>query len=101
MYNGFLLHALFVQGQLFSVKIFDRLCIACQVIRVGAGNDFRGPSRQALPLIPLVSLLCTPFFLALTISKWLGGLNLTLWKFHRGGGSSIPYKKSREVERGF
>ena len=50
MYNAFWRLALFVRGQSFSVKTFDRSRNGCQVIREGAGNDFRGPSVQALPL---------------------------------------------------
>ena len=46
MYNAFWLHALFVRGQSFSVKAFDRSLNGCQVIRLGAENDFRGPSGQ-------------------------------------------------------
>ena len=55
MHIAFWRHALFVRGQLFSVKIFDR-SRGCQVIRLGAGDDFRGPSGQALPLSSHVSL---------------------------------------------
>ena len=55
MYNAFWRHALFVRGQSFSVKTFDRSRNGCQVIRLGAGNDFRGPSGQALPLPSRVS----------------------------------------------
>ena len=36
MYNAFWQHALFVRGQSFSVKTFDRSCNGCQVIRLGA-----------------------------------------------------------------
>ena len=50
MYNAFWRQALFVRGQSVSAKIFDRSRSGCQVIRLGAGNDFRGPSVQALPL---------------------------------------------------
>ena len=50
MYNAFWRLALFVRGQSFSVKTFNRSRNGCQVIREGAGNDFRGPSVQALPL---------------------------------------------------
>ena len=50
MYNAFWRHALFMGGQSFSVKTFDRSRNGCQVIRLGAGNDFRGPSGQPLPL---------------------------------------------------
>ena len=46
----FLRHALFVRGQSFSVKIFDRLRSGCHLISLGAGDDFRGPSGKALPL---------------------------------------------------
>ena len=55
MYNAFWRLALFVRGQSFSVKTFDRSRNGCQVIREGAGNDFRGPSVQALPLPSRVS----------------------------------------------
>ena len=46
MYNAFWWHALFVRGQSFSVKIFDRSRSGCQhsVIRLGTGDDPRGPS---------------------------------------------------------
>ena len=50
MYHAFWRHAFFVRGQSFSVKIFDRSRSGCQVIRLGAGDDFGGPSGQALPL---------------------------------------------------
>ena len=56
-------HALFVRGQSFSVKIFDRSCNGCQVIRLRGGNDFRGPSGQALPLPSRVSFSRARFFL--------------------------------------
>ena len=56
-------HALFVRGQSFSVKIFDRSRNGCQVIRLGAGKDFRGPSGQALPLSSRVSFSRARFFL--------------------------------------
>ena len=52
MYNAFWRHALFVQGQSFSVKSRN----GCRVIRLGAGNDFRGPSVQALPHPSYVTL---------------------------------------------
>ena len=55
MYNAFWRLALFVRGQSFSVKTFDRSRNGCQVIREGPGNDFRGPSVQALPLPTRVS----------------------------------------------
>ena len=55
MYNAFWRLALFVRGQSFSVKTFDRSRNGCQVIGEGAGNDFRGPSLQALSLPPRVS----------------------------------------------
>ena len=66
MYNAFWQHALFLRGQSFSVKTFDRSHNGCQVIRLGAGNDFQGPSVQALPL-----LLTRPFFLVPSTSKRL------------------------------
>ena len=61
MYNAFWRHALFVQGQSFSVKTFDRSPDGCQVIRLGAGNDFRGPSGQVLPLPSSVFFSCARF----------------------------------------
>ena len=76
-------HVLFVRGQSFSVKIFDRSRSSCQVIRLRAGDDFRRPSGQVLPLPSRVSLsparslfsVCLPlarsFFLAPTTSKRL------------------------------
>ena len=48
-------HSLFVRGQSFSVKTSDRSRNGCQVIRLGAGNDFRGPSVPTLPLPSRVS----------------------------------------------
>ena len=69
MYNAFWRHALFVRGQSFSVKTFDRSRNGCQVIREGDGNDFRGPSVQALPLPSLVSFSRTRFFLCPLLPK--------------------------------
>ena len=63
MYNAFWRHALFVRGQSFSVKTFDRSRNGCQVIGEGEGNDFRGPSVQALPLPSRVSFSRARFFL--------------------------------------
>ena len=63
MYSAFWRLALFERGQSFSVKTFDRSRSGCQVIRLGAGNDFRGPSGQALPLPSRVSFSCARFFL--------------------------------------
>ena len=71
MYNAFWRLALFVRGQSFSVKTFDRSRKGCQVIREEAGNDFRGPSVQALPLPSRVSFSRTRFFLVPTASKRL------------------------------
>ena len=68
MYNAFWRHALFVRGQSFSVKTFDRSRNGCQVIGEGAGNDFRGPSVQALPLPSRVSFSRARFFLVPTTS---------------------------------
>ena len=62
MCNAFWRHALFVRGQLFSVKTFDRSLNGYRVIRLGAGNDFRGPSGQALPLPSRVSFSLATFF---------------------------------------
>ena len=50
-------------GQSFSVKTFDRSRNGCQVFGEGAGNDFRGPSVQALPLPWRVSFSRARFFL--------------------------------------
>ena len=61
MYNAFWRHALFERGQSFSVKTFDRSRNRCQVIRFGAGNDFRGPSGRR-SLSPRVSPSRAPFF---------------------------------------
>ena len=63
MYNAFWRLALFVRGQSFSVKTFDRSRNGCQVIRDGAGNDIQGPSVQALPLPSRVSFSRALFFL--------------------------------------
>jgi len=64
MYNAFWRHALFVRGQSFSVKTFDRSRNGCQVIGEGAGNDFLGSSVQALPLPSRVSFSRARFFLS-------------------------------------
>ena len=63
MYNTFWQRSLFVWGQLFSVKIFDRSRSGFQVFRLGAGDDFCGPSGHALPLPLRVSLSRTHSFL--------------------------------------
>ena len=63
MYNAFWRLALFVRGQSFSVKTFDRSRNGCQVIGEGAENDFRGPSVQALPLPSRASFSHARFFL--------------------------------------
>ena len=65
-------HAFFVRGQSFSVKIFDRSRSGCQVIRLGAGDDFGGPSGQASLSLRVSCLpLARSFFLAPTTSKRL------------------------------
>ena len=61
MYSAFWQHALFVQGQSFSVKTFDRSGNCCQVIRLGPENDFCGLSKQ-VSLSPRVSSSRTPVF---------------------------------------
>ena len=62
MYNAFCWrHALFVRGQSFSVKTFDRSRNGCQVIRLKAGNDFRGPTGRR-SLTPRVSPSRAPVF---------------------------------------
>ena len=71
MHNAFWRHALFVRGQSFSVKTFDSLRNGCQVIGEGAGNDFRGPFVQALPLPSRVSFSRARFFLVPSPSKRL------------------------------
>ena len=63
MYNASWRHALFVRGQSFSVTTFDGSRNGCQVIGEGAGNDFRGPSVQELPLPSRVSFSRAHFFL--------------------------------------
>ena len=61
MYNAFWRHAFFVRGQAFSVQTFDRSRHGRQVIRLGAGNDFRGrPCRRSLS--PRVSPSRAPVF---------------------------------------
>ena len=52
-----------VRGQSFSVKTLDRSRNGCQVSGEGEGNDFRGPSVQALPLPSRVSFSRARFFL--------------------------------------
>ena len=63
MYSAFWRHALFVRGQSFSVKTFDRSGNCCQVIRLGPGDDFCGLSKQALPLPSRFFLSHACFFL--------------------------------------
>ena len=62
MYCTFWRHGLFLGGQSFSVKIFHRSCSSYQVIRLGAGDNFCGPSVQAVPLPSSVSFSCAHFF---------------------------------------
>ena len=71
MNNASWLRDLFVRGQSFSVKIFDRSRSGWQVIRPGAGNDFHGPLGQALPLPSRVSLSRARSFLRPNTSKHL------------------------------
>ena len=72
MYNTFWRHALFVSGQLFSVKTFDRSRNGWQVNGEGAGNDFRGLLCKLSPPSPLACLLLAhPLFLVPTTSKSL------------------------------
>ena len=59
MYNAFWRHALFVRGQSFSVKIFDRSRSGCQVIRLGVRDASTPlaclpPARRSFlrPLLP-------------------------------------------------
>ena len=61
MYNAFWQHALFVRGQLFSVKTFDRSPNGCQVIGEGAETIFGClPCRRYLS--PRVSPSRAPVF---------------------------------------
>ena len=67
MYNTFWWHALFVRGQQFSVKTFDRSRNSYQEIRLGVENDFWGlPGRCSLTphmspsRAPILS--CTHYF---------------------------------------
>ena len=77
MYNAFWRHAFLDRGHSFSVKIFDRSHSSCQVIRLGAADDFRGPSGQALLLPFHVSLSCARSFLRLlSMLKLLQGSKL-------------------------
>ena len=50
MHMAFWRHALFVRGQLFSVKIFDRSRSGCQYI--GGGRRFSWAFRAAAPSLP-------------------------------------------------
>ena len=54
MHMAFWRHALFVRGQLFLSKFLTDHAAAASIL--GAGDDFRGPSGQALPLSSRVSL---------------------------------------------
>ena len=80
MYNAFWRDALFVRGQSFSVKTFDRSRNGCQVIRLGAGNAFRAGAPSLLACL----LLARPFFLVPTTSKRLlrrlGRVPATAWQ---------------------
>ena len=70
MYNAFWQHALFVRGQSFSVKTFDRSRNGCQVIRLGEEMIFVAFWAGApSPLTRL--LLAHAFFLVPTTSKYL------------------------------
>ena len=60
-----------VQFQFWSLGLLSKKCLskllmsrnACQVIRLGVGDDFHGPSGQALPLPSRISFLRARFFL--------------------------------------
>ena len=56
MYNAFWRHGLFVRGQSFSVKSFDRSRNGFQVIEEGAGKDFLGPSG-VIQIVPIQSIV--------------------------------------------
>ena len=98
MYNAFWRLALFVRGQLFSVKPFDRSRNGCQVIREGAGNDLRGPSVQALPLPSRVSFSRARFFLCpLLASACYAGYS-EAGKVNPGDRVTIPVKLACKPE---
>ena len=61
MSNAFWQLALFVRGQSFSVKTFDRSRNGCQVIREGVRNDFGGLLCRRF-LSPRVSPSRAPVF---------------------------------------
>ena len=71
MYNAFWRHALFVRGQSFSVKTFDRSRNGCQVIGEGAGNNFQGAFRAGTPSLLACLLLSRAFFFVPTTSNHL------------------------------
>ena len=70
MYNAFWRHALFVQGQSFSVKTFDSSRNGCQVIG-GGGKRFSGAFCAGAPSPLACLLLARPFFVVSTTSKSL------------------------------
>ena len=69
MYNAFWRLALFVRGQSFSVKPFDRSRNGCQVIRLGGGKRFSWAFRAGTPSPLACLILARPFFLVPTTSK--------------------------------
>ena len=71
MYNAFWRLALFVRGQSFSVKTFDRSRNGCQVIREGGGKRFSGAFRAGASSPLACLLLARPFFLVPTTCKRL------------------------------
>ena len=80
---------------------FDRSCSGCQTIRLGVGDDFRGPSGQALPLPSRVSLSRTRSFLCpLLPSACYAGYayGLSCSKQWNGGHVGETEKNSVEIE---
>lgn len=81
----------------FLSNIFDRSCTGCQVIGLGAANDFCGPLGQVLPSPPRVSLSCALFFLAHITSKCLPcRLNTKIINYNRK-----KKRNTRKLKSGF
>ena len=79
-------------GTLCLCKTFDRSRNGCQVIRLGAGNDFCEPSGQALPLPSRVSFSCARFFLCPTSQRLLRRLHfprIDLWNLDEYSSTSF------------
>ena len=57
-------------------------------------------NRWVLTVSCLILLLKSSFFVKMNFSRGVGGSLSHLWKFRRGGGSSVPCKNGKSSEVG-